>query len=559
MNAGGTAYVPSTVLAAGGYTMPASNAFIELGSTSIANTPFFDFHSSGNNIDNDVRLMATGGSATVGTGVLNVFGTFNSAPPVGTTTRGFTQTIDMTTGSLSAPANDYALNDMVSNESLNAVIGVEGYKFSLVSGGSNAKGGRSTVYAWMNQNAPTNATNPYRFYGAGTFFAQTSGDGGTAGGGNQKGAIFGLNPVARAITGATFLSEVTGGEVNFALQTGSSANYLAGWTIVTELDHAVHGSVVDAGLVFSAQAGALGLNDIILVSNPNGVFPSASTGTILRTTAGTFATGIDMSASTCTDLIKGPAAFDVSCAGVITATSFNVFVSSGSASAVLKSTGGAFGGALFSMYADPANAFAGFNIGTGPSTSLWYLGIRGDVNLHMYPNDVSAGNVIVDVTTASTSKTTGAFVVSGGVGVAGKIFTDTLNVVTMANSATTSAVCYNTGTGLLTYDGTIGTCTVSDERLKNIGPRIDHALEKLLTINGVYYTWKDPAMGAGRQIGVGAQTVARVFPELVQTDSEGRESADYQRLTAPIIEALRELKADNDNLKTEIHKLRRSL
>ena len=134
----------------------------------------------------------------------------------------------------------------------------------------------------------------------------------------------------------------------------------------------------------------------------------------------------------------------------------------------------------------------------------------------------------------------------------------TIKFTALANVATTSALCYNTGTGLLTYDGTVGTCTVSDERLKNMGERIPDALEKLLKINGVYYTWKTPGKGEeGRQIGVGAQTVEKVFPELVQTDSDGRKSADYQRLTAPIIEALRELKADNDNLKAEVETIRR--
>ena len=128
----------------------------------------------------------------------------------------------------------------------------------------------------------------------------------------------------------------------------------------------------------------------------------------------------------------------------------------------------------------------------------------------------------------------------------------------LINTATTSAVCYNTGTGVLTYDGTIGTCTISDERLKNMGGRIPNALERLLQINGVYYTWKDPSMGSGRQIGVGAQTVEKVFPELVQTDSNGRKSADYQRLTAPIIEALRELKADNDNLRRRLLRVEHS-
>jgi endosialidase-like protein len=120
---------------------------------------------------------------------------------------------------------------------------------------------------------------------------------------------------------------------------------------------------------------------------------------------------------------------------------------------------------------------------------------------------------------------------------------------TLANTATTSAVCYNTSTGLFTYDGTLGTCTVSDERLKNMGERIPNALDRLLQISGVYYTWKDPAMGSGRQIGVGAHTVERAFPELVGADSTGKKSVDYQRLVAPIIEAIRELKAEIDVLR----------
>ena len=124
-----------------------------------------------------------------------------------------------------------------------------------------------------------------------------------------------------------------------------------------------------------------------------------------------------------------------------------------------------------------------------------------------------------------------------------------ITATALTNSATTSAVCYNTSTGVLTYDGTIGTCTTSDERLKNMGNRIPDALNRLLQINGVNYTWKDPAYGTGPQIGVGAQTVERVFPELVQTGNDGYKSVDYGRLTAPIIEALRELKADNDNLR----------
>jgi hypothetical protein len=52
--------------------MTVNGGAIELGQTSSANTPFIDFHSSGNNIDYDSRIIASGGSATMGNGTLTL-------------------------------------------------------------------------------------------------------------------------------------------------------------------------------------------------------------------------------------------------------------------------------------------------------------------------------------------------------------------------------------------------------------------------------------------------------------------------------------------------------
>ena len=145
----------------------------------------------------------------------------------------------------------------------------------------------------------------------------------------------------------------------------------------------------------------------------------------------------------------------------------------------------------------------------------------------------------------------GAANVALGNGTAGD-FSGTLKLAhitatALANAAGTDPVCYSTATGVFTW---ATACTISDERLKNIGPRIDDALNKLLQINGFYFTYKDAdKYGTGRKIGVGAQTVEKVFPELVETGSDGIKSVDYAKLVPPIIEALRELKADNDNLR----------
>jgi hypothetical protein len=53
-------------------TLCTSSGAFEHGSTSKATTPYIDFHSSGNNIDYDSRIVASGGSSTVGQGTINM-------------------------------------------------------------------------------------------------------------------------------------------------------------------------------------------------------------------------------------------------------------------------------------------------------------------------------------------------------------------------------------------------------------------------------------------------------------------------------------------------------
>lgn len=217
------------------------------------------------------------------------------------------------------------------------------------------------------------------------------------------------------------------------------------------------------------------------------------------------------------------------------------------------SSGGAFiatgGGTAF------GRAAGAWNFGLNFFSATFSGGVGGAL---VCPNNSclgasnAAGNTVIPVIYLNASD-----IVIVGDATHSTVIGDALSVTGMTNVATTSAVCFNTSTHLLSYDGTIGTCTTSDERLKNMGERIPNALDRLLQISGVYYTWKDPKYGTGRQIGLGAQTVEKVFPELVQIGSDGYKSLDYQRLTAPIIEALRELKGDNDNLREQIKRLAR--
>ncbi len=55
---------------------------------------------------------------------------------------------------------------------------------------------------------------------------------------------------------------------------------------------------------------------------------------------------------------------------------------------------------------------------------------------------------------------------------------------------------------------------------------------------------------------IGAQTVARLFPELTATGDDGLMSLAYDKLTVPIIAAIAALKADNDSLRAELRRIR---
>jgi hypothetical protein len=98
----------------------------------------------------------------------------------------------------------------------------------------------------------------------------------------------------------------------------------------------------------------------------------------------------------------------------------------------------------------------------------------------------------------------------------------------------------------------VGTLTQnSDARLKsNIHP-IASALDKLASIHGVTFNWKDKNRDPREQIGVIAQDVQKTLPQLVTADASGTLSVNYNGLVAPLIEAVHELKADNDNLRHE--------
>ncbi|RLD90949.1 MAG: hypothetical protein DRJ09_02695, partial [Bacteroidetes bacterium] len=81
--------------------------------------------------------------------------------------------------------------------------------------------------------------------------------------------------------------------------------------------------------------------------------------------------------------------------------------------------------------------------------------------------------------------------------------------------------------------------TFSDRRWKTNITKIDNPITKLQNINGYYYNWKS-SKDKSRQVGVIAQEVESVLPEIVSTDENGYKSLDYSKLTPLLIEAVKQ-------------------
>ena len=66
----------------------------------------------------------------------------------------------------------------------------------------------------------------------------------------------------------------------------------------------------------------------------------------------------------------------------------------------------------------------------------------------------------------------------------------------------------------------------SDERIKDIGSPVEDILDKLSSLRVVHFTYKN-RLGLGKQIGVIAQDIQRVFPESVSRGAYDETVGDY--------------------------------
>ena len=111
--------------------------------------------------------------------------------------------------------------------------------------------------------------------------------------------------------------------------------------------------------------------------------------------------------------------------------------------------------------------------------------------------------------------------------------------------------------GDIVADGDIIAYNASDKNLKDNIQVIKGSLNKIGDIRGVEFDWNDKSPGwaqeRGHDVGVIAQEVQKVVPEIVVERKNGYLGVDYKRLVPLLIESIKELKEEVEILKKKVN------
>ena len=169
----------------------------------------------------------------------------------------------------------------------------------------------------------------------------------------------------------------------------------------------------------------------------------------------------------------------------------------------------------------------------------------------------SSGNVLVGTTSNLVTGAKVQSVSTGGIGTfasrdssttAGKFWN-------FGADSSNAFVVYNQSTaGVYIVDGANSWTGSSDERLKNITGTIKNALTKVVSLRAAEFTWKFDKTNKP-QVGLIAQDVQKVLPEVVDVNAEGNFGVRYSECIPLLVAAIQELSAKNDALEARLAKL----
>ena len=121
-------------------------------------------------------------------------------------------------------------------------------------------------------------------------------------------------------------------------------------------------------------------------------------------------------------------------------------------------------------------------------------------------------------------------------------------------SLSVGAITPSTTVGRIDASNDVVAFSTSDIRLKNNIKTIDNALDKVNSIQGIEFDWieKEKVHGnSGHDIGVIAQEIEKVLPDVVTTRDSGYKAVKYEKIVPLLIEAIKELTNEVNELKNK--------
>ena len=207
---------------------------------------------------------------------------------------------------------------------------------------------------------------------------------------------------------------------------------------------------------------------------------------------------------------------------------------------VLNANTGSFSGAVTlgtTLAANGGTGTAGQILTSSGSANAYWR----DLNLNTITGDLTLNDTSPRITLNETDNdvaTTNSMYMS----FSGGIFT--LTQTDEGDGSGNSRHIFNMVSGNLTIDGEFS--ATSDERKKSNIVTVDRALDIVDSMRGVYFTRNNMD---GRHVGVVAQEIQKVLPEVVSEDEDGYLSVSYGNIVGVLIEAIKELKQEIEELK----------
>ena len=82
---------------------------------------------------------------------------------------------------------------------------------------------------------------------------------------------------------------------------------------------------------------------------------------------------------------------------------------------------------------------------------------------------------------------------------------------------------------------------------------VENSLDKVSKLSGYEFDWNDKQeIYQGHDVGVIAQEVEEILPEVVTTRDSGYKAVKYEKLVPLLIESIKELKEEINGLKTKL-------